>query len=317
VGTIPAGEAKPQFEAAIKPSRDGVEAAKAFAMNYVPQDKAIDSSSVIRAWWVAAKAPPISELILNDDYDYPDQVSRAARHWMAKLSVARAIVELVRDDYLEPADESLTTLDVQQAFTTVVERSGGSSGGWHLDTLSVRLPHRVRRGPFSRPWTPPTGSPQTRTHSPLEQGTFVSQALRQPGWYPLERRPIGEAHDVAWHEKLPAGLPQIVATAAARQQAVEALRLVSEALSEAAPTASPLERRIAEYTRGTLDLLVDLLSLSDSGGWAATDAQGLPMAQHLVARIVDLTRLVEGIVGWAEAAELLKRGLRAIGLEMT
>jgi hypothetical protein len=40
------------------------------------------------------------------------------------------------------------------------------------------------------------------------------------------------------------------------------------------------------------------------------------MAQHIVSRIVDLTRLVEGIVGWAEACDLLKSGLRSIGINL-
>ncbi len=198
----------------------------------------------------------------------------------------------------------------------MIERSGGNSGGWTVERLDVAFPSRVQKGPFSKQWlTPISASFEIPIESAAEK--VIPEAFGEPPWQPLERRVIGETHDPDWYRSLPAGLPHIVESAVSRQRAIETLRGVGESLLEAVAYSSQVERRVIEETCKSLDRLIDLLSLNGPNGeWLATEAQAKTISSHAISWLIQITMLVEGIVSWAEATELLKAALTALGISL-
>ncbi len=93
-------EARKQFEQSLRFSQRDVDLAKPFLMERIAEEPR-NGANRIREWWAALKAPPLEHLVLHEEYDYPDQCARAARHWAARLGAARALTELVREGYLD------------------------------------------------------------------------------------------------------------------------------------------------------------------------------------------------------------------------
>lgn len=118
--------------------------------------------------------------MLRDDYDFPDQARRAARHWIARLSAARALYELAADHHIERVGTGETIERLHQGHTTVAEGSGGTTGGWSLESFDVQYPTNVRRTALAKPWVSNAKPVQDETGVPANTAVVSLTAIADP-----------------------------------------------------------------------------------------------------------------------------------------
>lgn len=142
-----------QFTETIRLSAEQVRAAKDYFAEAVVEPT--DGAALISQWWKMRKAPPVVELILDEDYGFTDACGRAARYWENRLSAAQALKELVIEGYVDRVGDWAPTEQINQGYTTVTSESrSGNSGGWSLAQFGVQYPGKVTKGPFAKKWTP-------------------------------------------------------------------------------------------------------------------------------------------------------------------
>lgn len=175
MGVIREAEARAEFEQWIAPSRIGVDAAKAFIIDHVSSEP-VSGRQLVDRWWQECKTPPHYELITRDDHDFIGQCQRAGRYWSSCVEAAQALKELTQDGYIDAENASQRTLTVQQAYTTMIPGSGGTSGAWTIEKFDVPFPERVRKGPFAKPWEPAIQASATAGTTTIADGPITRAA---------------------------------------------------------------------------------------------------------------------------------------------
>lgn len=126
----------------------------------------------------------------------------------------------------------------------------------------------------------------------------------------VSRRVIGEEISAAWWEAIPPTVPAVVRVAAVRARAVDELRGIQDDLQAVIPEASGLERRMLEVlVRGPRNDIIDTLVAPElAETW---EVEG-PRMGGLINLLVAATRIISGVVGWAEAPAYIQKAIEIL-----
>lgn len=301
---IPVQDAETQFASAIKPTQADLDLALEF-MTETVGDERQESDALIQKWWATRGAAPVPVLVLDDTHDFSAQLQQAARHWEARIAAARAIQHLSSQGYFAVGDNAHPVDRVKQDYTTAIDGSRAQIGTWNLEKFDVRFPASVYRSPFAEVRQARSNAPQLE--SAKSRLSATGNPLRPP---PV----LGDDHSVDWFTDLPPGLPAIVASAAARQKAIEDLRSVRERLGESSPARHGLEKKFVDSVLVLIDEAIDMLGMSaDPDLWATAEPEAASALRRAVVCLKWTTQILSGVEAWHDAMLLVRRALVALG----
>ncbi len=151
-----ADEAKEYIVDNIKVPRQRVTVAKAFILkNFDP-----NSETLIKSFLDSVDAEMPQQVVLHQSVDAVPTLKQAAEAISWKLAACEAIWGLISSSFLIPASNQFYGDIGGLGWTTVVPGSGGSSSGFSLDELSIRVPSqlvlpRSSHNDLSQPLTDP------------------------------------------------------------------------------------------------------------------------------------------------------------------
>lgn len=212
-------EAKAYILKHVSVTRQKIAIAQAFVLaNFEP-----DSSKLIGAFLNSVEAEMPREILLHPTRDPLPALDAAAAAISWKLAACEAIWGLISAAVLFPASSDLRGEIGTLAWTTVIPGSGGTSSGFSLDEISIRVPVRVAK---SRSVDLKSEQPLTSPDLYLKEVNLadlhleIEAALREAvkafrhGLYLACLAMLGKAMEVAWIE-LGLGLAKAVEDASA------------------------------------------------------------------------------------------------------
>jgi hypothetical protein len=95
------------------------------------------------------KAPMPETIILHPSVDSLSQIQQAIESISWQLGYTEAVWSLIHSGFLLPFSSNLFDLEPHLDWTTVYQRSGGTSSGWRFPHWKVFVPGQVRISPSS------------------------------------------------------------------------------------------------------------------------------------------------------------------------